>query len=130
MIFFKYLLVSGISLTIDLIVYKLLIDSHVLNAPINASLSYLVGLTNAYILFIRDLFKNTRHSETRPIELSLFFLSGLIGVASSYFVTLIATSILGLNQWPSKAVAVLVSFLLVYKFRIKFVFASKEGVKK
>jgi putative flippase GtrA len=122
LIFLEYGLVSLSALLIDLLTFKYLSIQRCFETPTNAALSYCAGLFWAYGLFIRRVFKNGRLKKNRALEFAMFGLSGILGSSISFFTSWIMTDLMQSTPWEAKFVAVAISFVSVYLFRIKFVF--------
>ena len=125
--FSKYGFISGIALIIDLYFYKLLNDFNEFSIPIAATISYCSGLAFSYTVLILTLFKQARYSNRRLIEMLLFASSGIMGSATTFIVSSIVSNYRESSAWEAKFFAVGMSFLVVYFFRIKFVFPKKES---
>ena len=118
--FLRYSFASFCALIVDYSTYILLVNIVLLQPEIVASLSYLFGLTIAYILLKLFVF-NFDVKYTVKTERLLFFISGLIGTIVTYFVTKISIIFFG-NVFIAKGIAVLFSFIIVYLFRKLYVF--------
>ena len=125
--FSKYGFISGISLICDLCFFKLLTDFNEFSIPIAATISYCSGLAFSYTVLILTLFKQAKYSNRRLIEMLLFALSGIMGSATTFIVSSVVSNYRESSAWEAKFFAVGMSFLVVYFFRINFVFPKKES---
>lgn len=125
-LFFRYFFVSAICLVIDYTVF--LVGSFLLELAVEVSavLGYLFGLVVAFLLMVSHVFDKANRRASRSIELFLFFISGGLGIGITYVVTLTMVTIMPSSIVMPKLAATIVSFLSVYLFRKKVVFASPE----
>ena len=123
-LFLRYLFVSAICLVIDYIVF--FVGSFVLGfaVEVSAVLGYLVGLVVAFLLMVSHVFDKAGRRSSRSIELFLFLISGGLGIGLTYAVTLTVVTIMPSSVVIPKLAATVVSFVSVYLFRKKVVFAS------
>lgn len=123
-LFLRYLFVSAICLVIDYIVF--FVGSFVLGfaVEVSAVLGYLVGLVVAFLLMVSHVFDKAVRRSSRSIELFLFLISGGLGIGVTYAVTLTVVTIMPSSVVIPKLAATVVSFVSVYLFRKKVVFAS------
>ena len=117
---------SGVSLIIDLATFEFLSRLMLFPVPINASISYSIGLVFSYCIFILTIFKGSDHSAHRLSQVTRFIVSGLLGSTTTYIVCTISYKYLTFSIWGSKLSAVVLSFILVYIFRIKYVFRNER----
>jgi hypothetical protein len=66
--------------------------------------------------------------KTKKLRVSIFFVSSLLGLSSTYFLSSLYINAFGEHVHGAKLFAVFFSFLLVYWFRKVFVFASPKPV--
>ena len=125
--FLKYTGISSLSLLVDLATFHVLTNFEDFSVPVVATISYGAGLVFGYYIFVLTIFRHTRFSHRKILQASLFIFSGLLGSATTYLVSGTTFNYLGATRWESKLSAVACSFLLVYLFRTKFVFASGGG---
>ena len=123
-LFLRYLFVSAICLVIDYIVF--FVGSFVLGfaVEVSAVLGYLVGLVVAFLLMVSHVFDKASRRASQSIELFLFLISGGLGIGLTYIVTLTVVTIMPSSVVIPKLAATVVSFVSVYLFRKKVVFAS------
>jgi putative flippase GtrA len=120
--FTKYFGASGAALLLDYCVYSLLANWGWLSLPNAAVIGYLAGLVLAYFLIGGRIFKNGWFRDRKIFEMTLFGLSGLLGVLITYITVKAYVSLVGHNVNQAKLVAIGFSFVSVYLFRKYFVF--------
>lgn len=120
--FMRYILASGIALVVDYASYLMLVEGQFLDLPQAAVVGYLSGLLVAYCLIANGVFSNGWLKEKKILEGVLFAISGVLGVALTYFTVLTITLLVGNRANLAKFVAVVISFIGVYLFRKLYVF--------
>lgn len=122
--FFKYFLVSLICLSIDFSFY--LFSFYILNIDldISATIGYVAGLIISYFLLTKYVFSYVSRKSLKFLlrRVFLFLISGTVGAISTYSVVNIVVVIFGNNVYLAKAMAVIISFLIVFLFRKFIVF--------
>jgi putative flippase GtrA len=122
--FFKYLLVSLLCLSIDFSSYLFFYFFLKFEIDIAATIGYCLGLFFSYFLLISYVFKATNNKIVKPpLRFFLYIISGAVGAISTYVTVNFAVYIFGNNLYFAKFMAVIISFLTVYLFRKKIVFA-------
>lgn len=122
----KYTFISGFALSVDLISFQLLSKLAFLSVPMASTMSYCVGLSLAYMIFINSIFVGTKYSKRKKLQFLLFGISGVIGVVTTFFISTVSHHLLGASRWESKLSAVFCSFFIVYWYRNRYVFANVE----
>lgn len=117
---FGYLLVSVLGALIDLIVGLSLVAQG-FSSTLAATLGYAIGLVAIYPILRSRIFKS-RFSAIST-ELSLYLISGLVGILINGFAVFICDSFLEIGYLPSKISALAASFFLVFWFRYFAVFS-------
>ena len=124
--FFAYVAVSALALAVDVVVLYVLAEGLALDKPLAAVMAYGVGLLAHYALAVTHVFPYRRYAEQRGVEMTLYALAGVIGAITSYAIVFAGTR-LGVSLWSSKAVAVVVSFVLTYATRRRFLFTRASS---
>ena len=124
--FLAYVAVSALALVVDVTVLYVLAEVMALDKPLSALLAYCTGLVAHYALAVSHVFSYRRYAQKRSLELGLYALAGVAGASASYLIVLAGTK-LGTSLWPSKAVAVVVSFVLAYSLRRYFLFSRARA---
>jgi putative flippase GtrA len=122
----KYTFISGFTLSVDLLSFQLLSKVSFLSIPMASTLSYCIGLSLAYVIFINSIFIGTKYTKHKKLQLLLFGISGVIGVVTTFFISTISHHLLEGSRWESKMSAVFCSFFIVYWYRNRYVFANVE----
>ena len=123
---FKYTLISGLVLMIDLISFWFFSRIKFLSVPEASAMSYFIGLSFAYIIFVKSIFADAIYTKRPNIQLSLFGISGIIGTIVTFLVSTISSDLFGANRWESKIAAVFCSFFVVYWYRKQHVFPKAK----
>ena len=126
--FIAYFTVSAIALAIDLAVLYVLAERLAVDKPLAVLIAYCVGFVAHYALAVSHVFEYRRFAQRRTIELTLYVLAGIAGASASYLIVLAGT-VLGASLWPSKAVAVAVSFVIGYSLRRHFLFSRARPTR-
>lgn len=117
--FLNYAFISALALVVD-VLSGLVAHASGLSIPGAASLGYFLGLVTAFPLMRRFVFRLRNSSQAR--EIMMFFLSGVIGIAATTTVSLVAQDLLEWTFLEAKALAVVLSFIAVFFFRFFIVF--------
>jgi putative flippase GtrA len=123
---FNYALISGFALVMDLISFWYFSGIGLLSVPEAATISYCTGLFFAYFIFIRSIFADAKHAKRPYFQLSLFGISGILGIIGTFLVSTLSSNLFGASRWESKIGAVFCSFFLVYWYRKQYVFPKAE----
>lgn len=126
-IFLRYLVVSAIALGVDYLTYLMLLMLDMFSLQVAATIGYLFGLVVVYLLVSKNVFQYGWLKNKPSWQMSLFLISGLLGLVTTYVMVLMSTSFLGLGPYYAKLVAVIVSFCVVYLFRRYVVFRSHSA---
>ncbi len=124
--FLKYTLASALALVIDYGCYWILVTNRLLDLPKSAVVGYTAGLVTAYFLIAGKVFKDGWMRDQKRIEVFMFLISGLLGIALTYFTVKLVTLLFGERINLAKICAVGVSFIGVYIVRKNFVFRKKS----
>jgi putative flippase GtrA len=119
-----YTVVSAAALAIDMLVFSALTRGG-MRAAVAGIVGYAVGLVVHYGLSVRFVFNTANSSKSVLRRFVEFVLSGLIGVAITWGIILVATEFLHLPAMFGKIVAVGTSFVIVFLLRRGIVFASR-----
>ena len=122
--FTRYFMVSASTLFVDYSCYWALATFTVVSLPTAAAIGYTSGLVVAYFLLIKFVFKDGWLRKKKRAEFSLFVLSGILGIITTYTIVLLCSVFLYASMHVSKLSAVFLSFILVYFFRKIIVFKS------
>lgn len=122
--FLRYLGVSAIALSVDYLTYLILLTLGNFSLPAAAVIGYMIGLIVAYLLISKNVFQSGWLKNKQSLQMCLFFVSGLLGISTTYAVVLIGTSSFGFGPYYAKLIAVIISFCVVYLFRRYVVFRS------
>jgi putative flippase GtrA len=118
----KYLCVSILAVIIDFSFYWILFTVLPISRAWAGTISYLIGLVFAYVFLKIYVFKNIPSKNIHRKEIILFFISGLIGAAITYFTILLYENIISTQSHIAKITAMGLSFIIVYIFRKIYVF--------
>lgn len=124
--FVLYTAISFVALVFDYGSYWLLADLAGLDLGAAAALGYSLGLVVSYVLLTRSVFVQRRLSSRRGFEMSLFALSGIIGLILTYSTVSLLHSFAGADMHGAKLAAIGISFVVVYLFRRIVVFAPQS----
>lgn len=122
--FLKYFAASAVALVVDYATYWALAQSDLMELTGAAVIGYLTGLAVAYFLIAGKVFSDGWLKERRTYEVLLFALSGMLGIALTYFSVSLYVLMLGESIHSAKLFAVVISFVSVYLFRKLFIFRS------
>lgn len=118
-----YTVASFVALLVDYGTYWLLAALWGVALGPAAAVGYVVGMAVSYLLLTQLVFLRRRHAERPAYEVWLFCLSGLLGVTLTYATVSILSNFAGADLHTAKLAAVVVSFVIVYLFRKRVVFA-------
>lgn len=121
--FVLYTAISFAALVFDYGTYWLLADLSGLDLGTAAAIGYSLGLVVSYVLLTRSVFVQRRLSSRKGFEMSLFALSGVIGLILTYATVSLLYNIAGADMHEAKFAAIGISFIAVYLFRKLVVFA-------
>lgn len=121
--FVLYTAISFVALVIDYGAYWLLAVQFGIGLGAAAALGYSLGLIVSYVLLTRSVFIRGRLSGRKGFEMSLFALSGIIGLILTYATVSLLHSFAGADMHGAKLAAIGISFVAVYLFRKLVVFA-------
>lgn len=124
--FVKYWVVSGVSLKEDLATFQFLSRLLLLPVPINVSISRSMGPVFGCCIYILTIFKGTNHWADGLSQASRLILSGLLESTTTYIVNAISYKYLIFIVWGSKLSAVVLLFILIYIFRIKYILRNER----
>jgi len=125
--FSHYVIVSGIALCVDYGSYWLLATGTDLALPVAASIGYGIGLIVAYFLIAGRVFEDGWLRNKRVLEVTLFLLSGLLGVFLTYGTVAMYINLFGEHLHGPKLLAISISFIGVYIFRKYVVFRQSTA---
>lgn len=126
--FAKYTAISSSALALDYAVYWLIATSGRVGVGMAAAIGYFSGLALAYPMMRSRLFKDGWLASRKGVELALFILSGLIGIALTYLIAEAYVRLVQHNLHAAKIAAIIVSFVTVYAFRRYVVFRPAHPV--
>jgi putative flippase GtrA len=118
----RYLLVSLCALCADTLLFLALSD-RLLPPGAAACAGYLFGILVHWVLSVRFVFRDRLSRRASHAQRLSFVLSALLGLGVTVGIVSLATHA-GLPAAPAKAIAVAVSFTLVYLVRKHVVFAA------
>jgi putative flippase GtrA len=122
--FSRYTLVSALALILDFAVYLLLAAGGT-KVALAGALGYACGLALHYVLSVRYVFDAQAAHKAQSRLFAEFAVSGLAGMAITALVIAAAVDAGDMPLLPAKAVAVGVSFLVVFVLRRSVVFAGR-----
>ena len=108
---FRYLLISGVALLVDMLVFSLSLRRLGVPWPAAACLGFLTGVCVAYGLSIRYVFQVRKLRHSPRVELLIFMGLGVLGLGVTQLVLYFCIECL---SWPaelSKGVAAIATFL-------------------
>lgn len=120
--FVTYVLVSGLALLVDYLVYWLTATQWGLSLPTAATFGYLTGLAFSYVLVRGRVFRDGWLRARPLVEATLYTFSGLLGLALTYGTSWTYVSLFGEHLMLAKLCALAVSFVGVYAFRAHVIF--------
>lgn len=120
-----YTLVSAAALGVDLLVFTAL-GRGGMRAAAAGIVGYSVGLVLHYILSVRYVFDTRDAAKAGWRRFIEFVISGLIGLAITWLIILVATEALHLPALVGKIGAVGTSFIVVFLLRKGIVFAGRR----
>lgn len=122
--FGRYLGASALALAVDVAVLAACVAATSLPAGVSAGVGYGAGALAHYALSRRFVFPPGWLDRLRWAEFAAFVASGLCGLAATVGVVRILSDEFAVALPVSKAVAVALSFVLVYLLRRSLVFAA------
>jgi putative flippase GtrA len=122
--FSRYALVSALALILDFVIYLLLAAGGT-KVALAGALGYACGLALHYVLSVRYVFDPGAAHKGQSRLFAEFAVSGLVGMAITALVIAAAVDTGGMPLMPAKALAVGVSFLVVFVLRRSVVFAGR-----
>jgi putative flippase GtrA len=127
--FLKYFAASLIALLIDYTTYWFIAHNKFMELTSAGLIGYTCGLVVAYLLISKKVFNDGWLKNHQFYEFTLFILSGIIGLALTYFTIFLYVSRYGDNLHGAKLVAVTISFVFVYAFRKFIIFTKYHKLK-
>jgi len=118
----RYLVVSGIALGCDIVVYTSLITG-ALPAAAAGAIGYAVGLFVHYVLSARWVFPDVAQQRRTAPTLAKFVATGLFGLTMTALVIGALTQYRIVDAFTAKGIAVALSYVAVYLLRRAYVFA-------
>jgi len=127
---FLYAAVSALALAVDVAVLYLATARFTMPGYLATALAYAIGLAVHYVLSVRYVFTYRRMASQRRIEVTVYALTGLVGILLSAGIVH-AGDLLDQSLAVSKLVAIAVSFIAVFMIRkITLFSANKNSVKE
>jgi putative flippase GtrA len=117
----RYAVVSALALGLDFIVFLLLADA--LRPSLAGIAGYAAGMALHYCLAVRFVFDASASGQSEARLLAGFVASGAAGMGITATVIALATDLGGLPPAIGKALAVVISFSVVFIVRRSIVFA-------
>lgn len=128
--FSKYLLISLTALGLDYSIYYFLAKFHTINLPEASAAGYLTGFIYSYFMYLKLVFKDrVQGLILRCLQFLLYILSGFLGMFITFNVTKISLFLNLQNIHIIKIIAISLSFICVYFFRINIVFNIEKFFK-
>ncbi len=124
--FSRYALVSALALVLDFAIYLLLAAGST-KVALAGALGYACGLALHYVLSVRYVFDARAAHKGQSRLFAEFAVSGLAGMAITALVIAAAVDTADMPLLPAKALAVGVSFLVVFVLRRSVVFAGRPS---
>lgn len=109
--FFRYLFVGGAATIVDWAALWLLHDKFSINIYIAAAISFCFGLITNYILSELFVFKGSPSNKSWLFEISVYFVTGLVGLLFTEGIMYLLCSVLSLNYMVAKIIATAVVFV-------------------
>lgn len=119
----RYGAVSVLALAADVLIYTVLL-MNAWPATASATVGYAIGIAIHYVFSRRRVFQSVAQGTAERREMLGFFLSGLLGLAITTGIVHVGAVVLGANPMIAKALAVIVSFILIYLVRRTVVFTQ------
>lgn len=122
--FLRYFVASIGALAVDMGSFLLLLETP-LHAGVSAAIAYTLGIIAHWVLLSRSVFQDGTHTEkgARRIQKVVFLLTTWGGLAITTGIVTLA-ELMGADVRLSKALAVVISFVLNYFVRKHFVFTA------
>jgi putative flippase GtrA len=120
-----YAAASGCALLVDLSILALLVQVLGWGYLAAATLSFLAGMSVAYVTSVRLVFRHRRLNDRRRAEFLCFLAIGMIGLAVNAAVLYVAVSVFAVYYLAAKCIAA--GFTCVFNFfaRRHFLFADR-----
>ena len=114
--FFRYFVVSGIALIIDIIILYCLTEYFGVHYLISTLIGNVVGMAVNYILNVIWVFDKRRYNDRR-LEFIIFTIIGVVGIGLNEVILWFFTEKVGLYFMNSKWISVGVGFLFRFTLR-------------
>ena len=124
---FKYGLVSGVALGVDMGVLHALVNGFGWHYLVASTVAFLAGATVSYLLSVRFVFA-TRTLDNPYLECIAFFTLGLVGLAVNAGALFIAIGTVGLGLTAGKLIAAGCTFAANFALRRRLLFTPTRSV--
>lgn len=123
--FVRYAIVSAVSLAVDFGSFLFLLNISGVRPTVAGVVSYMIGLVVHFLLSVRFVFDAVATGKSTSRLMSGYAVSGLAGVAMTWAIIAVTTSLASLPPTLGKALAVVTSFLAVYALRRSVIFRPR-----
>lgn len=124
--FLRYTFVSGLSLSLDLAVFALLIWATAMATALAGALSCMVGLVLHYFLSVSFVFDSSETDKTHRQLVLEYVLTGAMGFAITASAIYLTVDLGGLPAFLGKGFGIGATFVSVYLVRAGYVFAPSK----
>jgi len=124
--FLRYTFVSGLSLSLDLAVFAVLISTTAMATAMAGALSCMVGLVLHYFLSVSFVFDASKTSKTHRQLVIEYVATGAMGFAITASAIFVTVDLLGLPAFLGKGFGIGATFVSVYLVRAGYVFAPSR----
>lgn len=128
--FLRYTFVSGVSLSLDLAVFALLVWATLMATALAGAVSCMVGLVLHYFLSVSFVFDSSKTDKTHRQLVIEYMLTGAMGFAITASAIFVTVDLAGLPALLGKVFGIGATFVSVYLVRAGYVFAPAKSTKK
>ena len=121
--FFRYIVVSGLSLFVDFVLLYLFTEFVGLNYLISAIIGYSFGMVVNYLLSIFWVFHTRKYKKKTMIEFTIFVIIGLLGLGLNELLLWFFTEIIMLYYLVSRLISAVIGY--TWKFGVRKVILFK-----
>ncbi len=125
--FFRNGVTSVIAFIVDFGLFFLLTNIAHIHYLISNGISFTNGHVVNYVLSVTWVFKNRKY-ESRRVELTLFFIIGIVGIAFNELFLWLFTDIAGIYHLTSKIITIVIVYFINYFMKKYILFQVKEEI--